>query len=149
MTEINYKMNCKEGGELLVDRIVIRSCPKLKELFDTEGKLCGDFLVINIPMEANTVSNVINYLRKRCINLEDPIFINEMVEKLDADSLFEIILTSNYLNITELVKIAGDRFKSVVNDNDSDKIREIFSIKNDLESDEEADVDKNFEWQNE
>uniref|UniRef100_A0A0D9XG48 SKP1-like protein n=1 Tax=Leersia perrieri TaxID=77586 RepID=A0A0D9XG48_9ORYZ len=66
--------------------------------------------------------------------------------KVDQDTLFELILAANYLDIKGLLHLTCETVAGMIKGKTPDEIRTTFNIKNDFTEDEEEDVRKEKMW---
>lgn len=66
--------------------------------------------------------------------------------KVDQDTLFEIILAANYLDIAELLDTTCKATAILIKGKTPEEIRKVFNIKNDFTPEEEAQIRKENEW---
>ncbi|CAN0879433.1 SKP1-like protein 4 [Linum grandiflorum] len=65
---------------------------------------------------------------------------------VDQDTLFDLILAANYLNIKSLLDLTCQTVAGMMSGKTPDQIRKTFHIKNDFTPEEEAEVMKENEW---
>ncbi|CAI0547363.1 unnamed protein product [Linum tenue] len=66
--------------------------------------------------------------------------------KVDQDTLFDLILAANYLNIKELLDLTCKTVADMMSGKTPEEIRKIFNIKNDYTPEEEAEVRRENQW---
>ncbi|CAH8307647.1 unnamed protein product [Eruca vesicaria subsp. sativa] len=66
--------------------------------------------------------------------------------KVDLETVFELILAANYLNIPGLIDLTCQAVADHIKDKTPEEVREIFSIKNDFTPEEEDAVRKENVW---
>lgn len=66
--------------------------------------------------------------------------------KIDQETLFELILAANYLNIQSLLDLTCKTVANMIRGKTPEEIRKTFNIKNDFTPEEEEKVRKDNEW---
>jgi S-phase kinase-associated protein 1 len=66
--------------------------------------------------------------------------------KIDQETLFELILAANYLNIQSLLDLTCKTVANMFKGKTPEEIRKTFNIKNDFTPEEEEKVRKENEW---
>ena len=72
---------------------------------------------------------------RECVNEWDYDFVNK-----DKDTIFEIILGANYMDIKPLLEVTCAKIASMINGKTTEEIREIFDIENDFSPEEEKQI---------
>ena len=117
----------------------------------TNNSIELDDLNMEIPLNditGNILSKIINYLNYITFdnsNLNN--FFEKFLDEIDHDTLFDIIIGANYLEIKCLLdltcKAVADEIKQCTT---PQEIRKKFNIVNDFTPEEEAEVIKENEW---
>ncbi|KAF4397156.1 hypothetical protein G4B88_009002 [Cannabis sativa] len=66
--------------------------------------------------------------------------------KLDQATLFELILSANYLNIANLLDLTCQTVADMIKGKTPEEIRKLFNIKNDFTPEEEEAIRKENQW---
>ncbi|KAF7829548.1 SKP1-like protein 1B [Senna tora] len=66
--------------------------------------------------------------------------------KVDQETLFDIILASNYLNIKNLLDLTCETVANMIKGKTPEEIRKTFNIKNDFTPEEEEEVRRENQW---
>ncbi|KAG6762998.1 hypothetical protein D5086_018644 [Populus alba] len=66
--------------------------------------------------------------------------------KVDKNTLFELILAANYLNIKDLLDLTCQAAADLIKGKTPVEIRKIFNIKNDLTPEEELEIRRDNQW---
>ena len=148
MNENRYKITVNDGVDFYVEFEVINKSSTLKSLFTDNHTRKFKSSIILPNIDANIFTHVLSFVRFTLFN--DDTSTNEYGEKIidnmNCNSLMDIIHAANFLDIKQLVEISGNKFKSIINDNDVNGIRKIFKIKNDFTTEEQLQIDHNFKW---
>ncbi|KAL6561037.1 SKP1-like protein 4 [Orobanche gracilis] len=71
---------------------------------------------------------------------------DEEFVKVDQDTLFDVILAANYLNIKSLLDLMCGTVANMIRGKTPEEIRKTFHIKNDYTPEEEAEVRRENAW---
>ncbi|CAI0553860.1 unnamed protein product [Linum tenue] len=66
--------------------------------------------------------------------------------KVDQNTLFDLILAANYLNIKDLLDLTCQTVANMMKGKTPEEIRAIFNIKNDFTPEEEEEVRRENQW---
>ncbi|KAL5101707.1 hypothetical protein RYX36_006034 [Vicia faba] len=66
--------------------------------------------------------------------------------KVDQDTLFDLILATNYLDIKSLLDLTCKTVASMMDGRTPGEIRRTFNIKNDYTKEEEQEVHRENQW---
>ncbi|AES77879.1 putative S-phase kinase-associated protein [Medicago truncatula] len=66
--------------------------------------------------------------------------------KVDQDTLFDLILAANYLNIKSLLDLTCQSVADMIKGKTPEEIRKTFNIKNDFTPEEEEEVRRENQW---
>ncbi|KAH8498103.1 hypothetical protein Peur_073324 [Populus x canadensis] len=66
--------------------------------------------------------------------------------KVDKNTLFDLILAANYLNIKGLLDLTCQAAADMIKGKTPDEIRKIFNIKNDFTPEEEEEIRRDNQW---
>lgn len=64
----------------------------------------------------------------------------------DLDSIFELILASNYMDVKPLMELASSKVASIIKGKSTEEIRKTFNIQNDFTPEEEAQIREENQW---
>ena len=78
---------------------------------------------------------------KECVDEWDNDFID-----IDLNTIFQIILASNYLNIKSLLELASAKIASIIKGKTNEEIKQIFGIQNDFTPEEEQQIIEENKW---
>mmetsp|Transcript_13578 Transcript_13578/g.26190 ORF Transcript_13578/g.26190 Transcript_13578/m.26190 type:complete len:173 (+) Transcript_13578:125-643(+) len=158
------KGNCtlvsKEGEKREVPMEVAQMSVLVKEMTDEDN---GDETNPEIPLP-NVAIKVLDKVIEFCKHhvkepmqeIEKPLKspnMNEVVSEWDArfvdidqETLFELILAANYLDIKPLLDLTCAKVASMIKNKSPEEIRETFNITNDFTPEEEARVRDENKW---
>uniref|UniRef100_A0A453M755 SKP1 component dimerisation domain-containing protein n=1 Tax=Aegilops tauschii subsp. strangulata TaxID=200361 RepID=A0A453M755_AEGTS len=66
--------------------------------------------------------------------------------KVDQNTLFDLILAANYLNIKGLLDLTCQTVADMIKGKTPEEIRKTFNIKNDFTPEEEAEIRRENQW---
>ena len=78
---------------------------------------------------------------QECVDEWDYDFID-----IDLDTIFEIILASNYLDISPLLELASAKIASVIKGKTTEELRQTFGIQNEFTPEEEQQIIEENKW---
>lgn len=81
---------------------------------------------IEKPLKTNKLSDVV------------PEWYGKFIEEMDIDTLYEVILAANYLNVKDLLELGCAQVAALMRGKTIPEIRELFNIENDFTPEEEA-----------
>ena len=76
-----------------------------------------------------------------CVDAWDFEFIN-----IELDTIFEIILAANYMDIKPLLELASSKIASIIKGKTPEEIRKIYNIQNDFTPEEEQQIRDENQW---
>ncbi|XP_031488743.1 SKP1-like protein 1A [Nymphaea colorata] len=65
---------------------------------------------------------------------------------VDRETLFEIVLAANYLEIKGLLELTCQKIADLIKDVSTEEVREVFNIENDYSEEEEAEMRNEYPW---
>lgn len=111
---------------------------------------CADSIIPLPNVTSNILVKVIEYCKKHEKETdkvaESLNSFDAEVVKVDQDTLFDLILAANYLDIKGLLDLTCKTVADMMRGRTPEEIRNIFHIKNDYTPEEEADVRKENAW---
>ena len=137
---------------------------KQEEVFEVEAKAAFRSITIKnmiddtgfqvhvpVPMvDSSTLAKVIEYLKyhqkAEDENLDDEQIWDANYVKVDDETLFNLILASNYLDIKSLLDLTCKTVADEIKGKTPEEIRTRFNIKNDFTPEEEEEVKRENAW---
>ncbi|KAH9605311.1 hypothetical protein KSS87_013602 [Heliosperma pusillum] len=167
-TETTKKILLKssDGEDFEVDEIVALESQTIKHMIEDD---CADN-AIPLPNVAGTIlSKVIEYCKKHVEFAEKNKVSGETTSatttvtgtaivdddlkqwdaefvKVDQNTLFDLILAANYLNIKGLLDLTCQTVADMIKGKTPEEIRKTFNIKNDFTPEEEEEVRRENQW---
>ena len=143
--EITFITN--DGVEFTFDESILELSPTLKGLVED----CGYDNPIPLPnIESKMMEMVADFCQKfssnKKIKTENGSSFTYDLSHLDQSTLFDLILSANYLDIKELLDASCKQVSNSIKGKTTEEMREFFGIKNDFSPEEEANVRKENEW---
>eukprot|EP00253_Pinus_taeda_P035294 PITA_35294 len=83
---------------------------------------------------------------KSAISEEDMKIWDEDFVKVDQDTLLDLILAANYLNIENLLDLTCQTIAEMIKGKTPEEIRKTFNLKNDFTPEEEEEVRRENQW---
>ncbi|XP_021737055.1 SKP1-like protein 1A [Chenopodium quinoa] len=111
--------------------------------------------LIPVPnVNSKILSKVIEYCNKHVVanNPESKTTEDEIKQwdkhflKIDQETLFELILAANYLNIKGLLDLTCQAIADIIKSKSPEEVRKIFNIVNDFTPEEEAKIRREHQW---
>ena len=110
----SYKITLPGDIEFFLKRDAIECSSTLVNLFKESD---GDFKsnIFLQDFDSSTFAYIQSYLNYITTNSENSgIWIDQTINDKSPDELVEIIYMANFLELQQLVKIAGNKFKSII-----------------------------------
>ncbi|XP_021756181.1 SKP1-like protein 1A [Chenopodium quinoa] len=110
---------------------------------------------IPVPnVDARILSKVIEYCNKHVVanSPESETTEDELKQwdkdflKVDQETLFELILAANYLDIKSLLDLTCQAIADIIKSKTPEEVRKIFNIVNDFTLEEEAEIRREHQW---
>jgi len=151
-------LQCSDDQVIEVDPAIIEMSGTLRNMMDdlNEG---GDSSSIPVP---NVTSKIMQKVIEYCTHhhahpapalTDDRARLDEPIDawdqefcKVDLNTIFELILAANYLDIHQLLDVTCKSIANIIKGKSPEEIRKIFNIKNDFSPEEEEQVRKENEW---
>ncbi|CAI8583520.1 unnamed protein product [Vicia faba] len=151
--KVNLKSN--DGEIFEIDEAVAVESQTIKHLIEDD---CADETGIPLPnVTSRILAKVIEYCKKHveAPKIDEygmPVDGKDMKKwdaefvKVDQDTLFDLILAANYLDIKSLLDLTCKTVASMMDGRTPDEIRRTFNIKNDYTKEEEQEVRRENQW---
>ena len=136
MTEL-VTLISTDGQEFCVDVEDAKKFATVKNLIDDIGTN------ENIPINASGKSLSIMF---ECLKYQDTEGIKSKCSSMDQSTLFEVVLTANYLAAQEILDAACHTIADMIRGKSPASIRKTFNITSDFTPEEEEQVKKENEW---
>lgn len=154
----------KEGDKIPIKKEVAKWSKLLETMLTPDGEDEDEENEQDIPVaniSTKTLKLVIDFMEYRHKNgkmneIEKPLsghlgtivseWDYEFISKLDQETLFEVILGANYLNVQELLDLSCAQVASMIKGKTPEEIRQTFNIVNDFTPEEEAQVREENKW---
>ncbi|KAJ7955071.1 SKP1-like protein [Quillaja saponaria] len=140
-------LKCSDGEAFDVDEAVALQSETIKLMIEEN---CADNSIPLSLVKSKILAKVIEYCKKHveATDLEDRFSNYYLMDwdsdfvKVDYTTLFDLLLTANYLNIKSLLDLAAQAVADIIQGKSPDFIREFFNIKckNEFASEENQDV---------
>ncbi|KAJ7296970.1 hypothetical protein O6H91_12G082300 [Diphasiastrum complanatum] len=142
-----------EGHIFEVEEAVAFQSQILKFVIEDTGKASA----VPLPnVTGKILAKVIEYCKyhldlhkssdEKAISEEDVKAWDADFVKVDQETLFELIVAANYLDIERLLDLTCQTIADMIKGKTPEEIRKTFNIKNDFTPDEEEDVRRENQW---
>ncbi|CAI8600992.1 unnamed protein product [Vicia faba] len=149
--KINLKS--RDGDIFEVDEAVALESQTLRHLIEDN---CADGEGIPIPnVTSQILAKVIEYCKKHveAANSEEKPAANDDLKtwdaefvKVDQQTLFDLILAANYLDIKSLLDLISQAIAQIVASKTVEETRKMFNIVNDFTKEEEEELRRENKW---
>ncbi|GMH17852.1 hypothetical protein Nepgr_019693 [Nepenthes gracilis] len=153
MSSTSKKVTLKSSdGEIFeVDEVVALESQTIKHMIEDD---CADSAIPLPNVTGKILSKVIEYCKKHVESLkseeraadEDIKTWDADFVKVDQNTLFDLILAANYLNIKNLLDLTCQTVADMIKGKTPEEIRKTFNIKNDFTPEEEEEVRRENQW---
>ncbi|KAK8698354.1 hypothetical protein V6N13_114478 [Hibiscus sabdariffa] len=138
-----------------VDEAVAMELGTVKTFFDENPDASDD--PIPLPnVSSKCLSTIIDYckfhlaLRARdhssAVENEGKAYDDDLVKTLDNDSLIQLVLAVNYLNIKDMLDMLNQGVADRIENKSVEYVRKFFGIENDYTPEEEAEARAQYQW---
>ncbi|GLT30758.1 hypothetical protein SLA2020_055470 [Shorea laevis] len=150
-TSKKIMLKSSDGETFEVEEVVALESQTIKHMIEDD---CADNVIPLPNVNSKIVSKVIEYCKKHVEGAADKEkAVDEEIKnwdaefvKVDQNTLFDLILAANYLNIKTLLDLTCQTVADMIKGKTPEEIRKIFNIKNDFTPDEEEDVRRENQW---
>ncbi|KAE8724717.1 SKP1-like protein 1B [Hibiscus syriacus] len=149
-TSKKIMLRSSDGETFEVEEAVAVESQTIKHMIEDD---CADNAIPLPNVTSKILSKVIEYCRKHVEaatkenNSEDEIRAWDAdFVKVDQNTLFDLILAANYLNIKSLLDLTCQTVADMIKGKTPEEIRKTFNIKNDFTPEEEEEVRRENQW---
>lgn len=129
---LKYKIIFPQDVIFYVEEELIKYMPKIeslaKEEYVNELVKNNNRIVRVNHIEGEIFSHILSYIIHLSIYPDDKQFRENMIRNMDINTMFDVIIASNYFNVEVIVNHCTNIFKSTIEDNNPDQIKKIFNI---------------------
>ncbi|PIA55359.1 hypothetical protein AQUCO_00800245v1 [Aquilegia coerulea] len=142
-------LNSSDGESFDVEEAVILQSQTIKHMIEDD---CADNGIPLPNVTAKILAKVVEYCKKH-FEVEGQSTEEEQLKtwdadfvRVDQDTLFNLILAANYLNIRSLLDLTCQTVADMIMGKTPEEIRKTFSIKNDFTPEEEEALRRENQW---
>ncbi|XP_058734530.1 SKP1-like protein 1A [Vicia villosa] len=149
--KINLKSS--DGEIFVIDEAVALESQTIKHMIEDD---CADETGIPLPNVTSMIlAKVIEYCNKhvdagksdgRSVDEDEIKNWDAEFVKVDQQTLFDLILAANYLDIKSLLDLTCKTVADMIKGKTPEEIRKTFNIKNDFTKEEEEEVRRENQW---
>ncbi|KAH8510515.1 hypothetical protein H0E87_008171 [Populus deltoides] len=150
-------LKSSDGETFVVDEAVAVESQTIKHMIEDD---CADNEIPLPNVTSKILAKVIEYCKKHVEAVSDKeknvTGVTEKDEslkswdtefvKVDQNTLFDLILAANYLNIKGLLDLTCQTVADMIKGKTPEEIRKTFNIKNDFTPEEEEEVRRENQW---
>ncbi|KAF5766809.1 putative S-phase kinase-associated protein [Helianthus annuus] len=151
-SEKTIMLKSSDGETFEIEEVVALESQTIKHMIEDD---CANTTIPLPNVTGKIMSMVVEYCKKHVQStntkgktvVDDDLkaFDSEFVN-VDQDTLFDLILAANYLNIKSLLDLTCKTVADMVKGKTTKEIRKMFNIKNDFTPEEEEQVRHENEW---
>ncbi|GMI88058.1 ARABIDOPSIS SKP1 HOMOLOGUE 1, UFO INTERACTING PROTEIN 1, S phase kinase-associated protein 1 [Hibiscus trionum] len=146
-TSKKIMLRSSDGETFEVEEAVAVESQTIKHMIEDD---CADNAIPLPNVTSKILSKVIEYCKKHVDkekNPEDEIKAWDAdFVKVDQNTLFDLILAANYLDIKSLLDLTCQTVADMIKGKTPEEIRTTFNIKNDFTPEEEEEVRRENQW---
>nr|XP_045085224.1 SKP1-like protein 1 isoform X2 [Aegilops tauschii subsp. strangulata] len=144
-------LKSSDGEEFQVEEAIAMESQTIRHMIEDD---CADNGIPLPNVDSKILSKVIEYCKKHVQASPKPAnsgaadlksFDAEFI-KVDQNTLFDLILAANYLNIKGLLDLTCQTVADMIKGKTPEEIRKTFNIKNDFTPEEEAEIRRENQW---
>ncbi|XP_058734542.1 SKP1-like protein 1A isoform X1 [Vicia villosa] len=149
--KINLKSS--DGDIFVIDEAVALESQTIKHMIEDN---CADETGIPLPnVTSKILAKVIEYCNKhvdaansdgRSVDEDEIKNWDAEFVKVDQQTLFDLILAANYLDIKSLLDLTCKTVADMIKGKTPEEIRKTFNIKNDFTKEEEEEIRRENQW---
>ncbi|XP_073286269.1 SKP1-like protein 1B [Primulina huaijiensis] len=150
------KLKSSEGDMFEVEELVAMESQTIRHMIEDD---CADSVIPLPNVASNILAKVIEYCKRhvQTSSKADTDVLGMMADselnqfdtefvRVDQDTLFDLMLAANYLNIKGLLDLTCQTVADMMKGKTPEQIRKQFNIKNDYTPEEEEEVRKENAW---
>ncbi|CAE6064923.1 unnamed protein product [Arabidopsis arenosa] len=145
-----------------VDEAVARKLQIIAHMIDDD---CADKAIPLQNVTGKILAVVIEYCKKHVNDVDDSDDVEaisenvdeeakkelvtwdaEFMKNIDMETMFQLLLAANYLNVKSLLDLTSQTVADYIKDMTPQEVRELFNIENDFTPEEEEEIRKENEW---
>ncbi|OMO89452.1 SKP1 component [Corchorus olitorius] len=135
-----------DNQQFEVDEDIAMEFVTVKTFFDENPDAAQEPMPLP-NVSAKCLSAIIEYCKeRRAANDEAGTFSEEFVKAMDSESLKEMILAANYLNIKDLLDMLNQAVADRIKNKSVEYVRRLFGIESDYSAEEEAQLRTDNAW---
>ncbi|KAM3261485.1 hypothetical protein ACQJBY_052260 [Aegilops geniculata] len=154
-------LKSSDGEEFQVEEAVAMESQTIRHMIEDD---CADNGIPLPNVDSKILSKVIEYCKKHvqaspkpadassststadAAPAEDLKSFDAEFIKVDQNTLFDLVLAANYLNIKGLLDLTCQTVADMIKGKTPEEIRKTFNIKNDFTPEEEAEIRRENQW---
>eukprot|EP00771_Trimastix_marina_P000025 gnl/Trimastix_PCT/102.p2 GENE.gnl/Trimastix_PCT/102~~gnl/Trimastix_PCT/102.p2 ORF type:complete len:153 (+),score=62.29 gnl/Trimastix_PCT/102:48-506(+) len=149
MSEI--RLISEDGQEIAVQKEIASTCKMIKTMLEVSEEQES----INLPnVKGKELQKVIEYATyhfnadkpESGVSDNDKKQWDENFVKVDKETLFNLIMAANYLDVKPLLDLTCQTVANMLKNKTPEEIRAEFNIKNDLTPEEEEEIKRESAW---
>ncbi|KAJ4458322.1 putative WSKP1 protein [Paratrimastix pyriformis] len=149
--EGDIKLVSEDAHEFVTPKNVAAQCKMIKTMLEVSEE--QEF--INLPnVKGKELEKVIEYCRYHVqadkpdsgVSDNDKKTWDENFVKVDKETLFNLIMAANYLDVKSLLDLTCATVANMLKNKTPEEIRREFNIKNDLTPEEEEEIKRESAW---
>ncbi|KAJ3670467.1 hypothetical protein LUZ60_010791 [Juncus effusus] len=145
----NITLKSSDGEEFAIEETVAMESQTIRHMIEDD---CAESSIPVPNVTAKILSKVIEYCKKHVefaatkpTDEELKSWDTEFI-KVDLNTLYDLILAANYLNVKGLLDLTCETVANMIKGKNPEEIRKRFNIKNDFTPEEEADIRRENQW---
>nr|XP_045085225.1 SKP1-like protein 1 isoform X3 [Aegilops tauschii subsp. strangulata] len=142
-------LKSSDGEEFQVEEAIAMESQTIRHMIEDD---CADNGIPLPNVDSKILSKVIEYCKKHVQASPKPANSGDLKSfdaefiKVDQNTLFDLILAANYLNIKGLLDLTCQTVADMIKGKTPEEIRKTFNIKNDFTPEEEAEIRRENQW---
>ncbi|CDP16773.1 unnamed protein product [Coffea canephora] len=139
-------LQSSDGETFEVEEVVAMESRTIKHMIEDD---CANSSIPIPNVTSNTLTKVIEYCKKHVEAKNDEEGLKSFdadFMKIDKDTLYDLLMASNYLDIKSLLDLGCQTVADKIKGKNPEDIRKEFGIKNDFSPEEEEEIRKESPW---